>query len=140
MALREFRSAGIDPGRDCARLTFLDSHTAVVRAVVSGEADIGTVRTDTLERMAAAGEIRMDAIRIIPADAEPEHREKLTASSRLLLKIIASVRNLAYDLRLPGLDGKGLVKALEVYCEEASQKVKVTVDFQSAGMSVIKLD
>ena len=122
MALREFRSAGIDPGWDCARLTLLDSHTAVVRAVVSGEADIGTVRTDTLERMAAAGEIRMDAIRVIPADAEPEHREKLTASSRLLLKIIASVRNLAYDLRLQGLDEKGLVRALEVYCVEASKR------------------
>ena len=71
MALREFRAAGIDPGRDCARLFFLDSHTAVVRAVLSGEADIGTVRTDTLERMAANGEIRMDAIRVIPADAAP---------------------------------------------------------------------
>jgi hypothetical protein len=61
MALREFRAAGIDPGRDCARLFFLDSHTDVVRAVLSGEADIGTVRTDTLERRAANGEIRMDA-------------------------------------------------------------------------------
>ena len=71
MALREFRAEGIDPGRDCARLFFLDSHTAVVRAVLSGEADIGTVRTDTLERMAANGEIRMDAIRIISADTAP---------------------------------------------------------------------
>ena len=74
MALREFRAAGIDPGRDCARLFFLDSHTAVVRAVLSGEADIGTVRTDTIERMAADGEIRMDAIRVIPADAAPGSR------------------------------------------------------------------
>jgi PAS domain S-box-containing protein len=74
MALREFRAAGIDPVRDCARLFFLDSHTAVVRAVLSGEADIGAVRTDTLERMAANGEIRMDAIRVIPADAVPGSR------------------------------------------------------------------
>jgi PAS domain S-box-containing protein len=74
MALREFRSAGINPERDCARLFFLDSHPAVVRAVLSGEADIGTVRTDTIERMAASGEIRMDGIRVIAAKAEPETR------------------------------------------------------------------
>jgi PAS domain S-box-containing protein len=46
----------------------------VVHAVLSGEADIGTVRTDTLERMAAAGEIRLDAIRVIPAGAAPGSR------------------------------------------------------------------
>jgi PAS domain S-box-containing protein len=71
MALREFRSAGIDPGRDCARLFFMDSHPAVVRSVLSGEADIGTVRTDTIERMTTSGEIRMDEIRVISADATP---------------------------------------------------------------------
>ncbi len=74
MALREFRSAGIDPERDCSRLIFLDNHPAVVRAVLSGDADIGTVRTDTIERMATSGDIRMDEIRIIPADAVPELR------------------------------------------------------------------
>jgi PAS domain S-box-containing protein len=74
MALREFRSAGINPERDCARLFFLNSHPAVVRAVLSGEADIGTVRTDTIERMAASGEIRMDGIRVIAAKVEPETR------------------------------------------------------------------
>ena len=74
MALREFRSAGIDPERDCSRLIFLDNHPAVVRAVLSGDADIGTVRTDTIERMAASGDIRIDEIRVIPADAAPELR------------------------------------------------------------------
>jgi PAS domain S-box-containing protein len=71
MALREFKSAGIDPEQECARLFFLDSHPAVVRAVLSGQADMGTVRTDTLERMAADGEIRMDEIRVIPSDTAP---------------------------------------------------------------------
>lgn len=35
MALREFKAAGIDPERDCARLVFLDTHADVVRAVLS---------------------------------------------------------------------------------------------------------
>ena len=69
MALREFKAAGINPERDCARLFFLDTHADVVRAVLSGAADVGTVRTDTIERMVANGELRMDAIRVIPADS-----------------------------------------------------------------------
>ncbi len=71
MALREFRSAGINPERDCARLFFLDSHPAVVRAVLSSDADMGAVRTDTIERMAVSGEIRMDTIRVIPGNTAP---------------------------------------------------------------------
>jgi signal transduction histidine kinase len=43
-------------------------------------------------------------------------------------------------LRLPGLEEMGLVKALESYCEEASENGKTKVDFQSAGMSVIDLN
>ena len=70
----------------------------------------------------------------------PELREKLAASSSLLLQTITAVRNLAYDLHLPGLDEMGLVKALEIYCEEASENGKVKVDFQSAGMSRLDLD
>ena len=46
---------------------------------------------------------------------------------------------MAYKLRLPGLDEMGLVKALEIYCEEASENGNVKVDFQSTGMSSIDL-
>ena len=84
--------------------------------------------------------INSDMIYNDPAMTSPELREKLAASSGLLMQTIAAVRNLAYDLRLPGLDEMGLVKALEIYCEEASEKGKLKVDFQSAGMSVIDLD
>jgi PAS domain S-box-containing protein len=74
MALREFRAIGIDPVRDSAGLVFLDTHPAVVRAVLSGDADIGTVRTDTIERMAVDGDILMDEIRVISADFTPGSR------------------------------------------------------------------
>ncbi len=74
MGLREFRAAGIDPEKDCSQLIFLDSHPAVVRAVLAGEADMGTVRTDTIERMAADGEIRLDDIHVFPPDTRFEKR------------------------------------------------------------------
>jgi len=69
----------------------------------------------------------------------PALREKLAASSNLLLETIVAVRNLAYDLRLPGLKEMGLLKSLEMYCAEASENGNVQFDFQSSGMSVINM-
>jgi PAS domain S-box-containing protein len=70
----------------------------------------------------------------------PDLRKKLAASSSLIVQTIVAVRNLAYDLRLPGLEEFGIVKALEIYCGEASEEGKVKFDFQSSGMSAINLD
>lgn len=55
MAYREFVELGIDPYHDAESVTFYDTHDAVVYAVADGEADIGIVRSDTLERMEIEG-------------------------------------------------------------------------------------
>jgi len=65
MAWREMQHVGIDPYRDLASLTFTGIHDRVVMAVKEGRVDAGTVRTNILERMAAAGEVDMDDFRII---------------------------------------------------------------------------
>ena len=65
MAYKEFVDAGIDPFKDFATMEFLDKHDNVVFAVQNEQADAGTVRTDTLERMAAAGAISMADFKII---------------------------------------------------------------------------
>jgi len=65
MALREFRTQGINPGRDFKALRFAGTHDAVVLAVLSGEADAGTVRTDTLEKMAEEGRINLASLKIL---------------------------------------------------------------------------
>jgi PAS domain S-box-containing protein len=83
--------------------------------------------------------INTDTLYNHPSMTSPELREKLMASSSLISQSIEDIRNLAYDLRLPGLDEMGLVKALEIYCEEVSEKSKVKIDFRSAGMSAIDL-
>ncbi len=64
MAWREFHGHGISPRRDFSSLFFTGTHDKVVHAVLSGEADAGTVRTDTLERMAAEGKIDLADIKI----------------------------------------------------------------------------
>ncbi len=67
MAYKEFQDQGIDPKVDFASLEFGGKHDNVVYAVQNGEVDAGTVRTDTLERMAAAGDIDIAEFKIIDA-------------------------------------------------------------------------
>jgi diguanylate cyclase (GGDEF)-like protein/PAS domain S-box-containing protein len=64
MAWRELAEHGIDPRREL-QLSFAGTHDAVVRAVASGEAAAGTVRTDTLERMAREGAVRLSDFRLL---------------------------------------------------------------------------
>jgi two-component system sensor histidine kinase TtrS len=65
VAWRELKDHGIDPSRHFARFTFDGTHDAVVYAVRDGSADAGTVRTDTLERMAEDGRIDLARFRIL---------------------------------------------------------------------------
>lgn len=64
MAWRELAARGIDPYEDTV-LSFSGTHDAVVEAVLAGSADAGTVRTDTLERMAAEGKIDLAQLKVI---------------------------------------------------------------------------
>ena len=64
-AFREFKEKGIDPYRDFKDMRFGGTQDAVVYAVRDGKVDAGTVRTDTLERMAVEGGIDINTLRII---------------------------------------------------------------------------
>jgi twitching motility protein PilJ len=65
MAYKEFVDAGIDPFKDFASMEFSGKHDNVVFAVQNEQVEAGTVRTDTLERMAAAGAIAMEDFKIV---------------------------------------------------------------------------
>ncbi|MDL1962866.1 MAG: PhnD/SsuA/transferrin family substrate-binding protein [Deltaproteobacteria bacterium] len=56
---------GIDPKKDCAAFLEGKKHDNVVLAVKNGSVDVGTVRTDTLERMQDEGKIKMSEFKII---------------------------------------------------------------------------
>ena len=58
-----------DPFHNFSRLYFGHTHDAVVLSVRDGGADAGTVRTDTLERMAEEGTISLKDFRILDAKA-----------------------------------------------------------------------
>lgn len=73
MAWRELKAAGIDPRRHLADLRFGKTHDQVVYAVRDRLVDAGTVRSDTIERMAAEGRIRLEEFRVL----HEQHAEKL---------------------------------------------------------------
>ena len=65
MVWRELKDKGIDPYRDFKELKFGGTHDAVVYAVRDGVIDVGTIRTDTLERMQHEGKIDIRDFHVI---------------------------------------------------------------------------
>ncbi|MDO9040821.1 MAG: PhnD/SsuA/transferrin family substrate-binding protein [Desulfocapsaceae bacterium] len=65
VAWREFFRQDIDPFTDFSSLRYAGTHENVVNAVLAGMADAGSAATDTLERMAANGSIRLDQIKLL---------------------------------------------------------------------------
>ena len=67
LAWNELKKVGVDPYKDFTELLFRGKHDLVVYAVLNGEVDVGTVRTDTLERMSEEGSINLNDFKIIGA-------------------------------------------------------------------------
>lgn len=65
MAWRLLLDNGIDPDKDCDEVSFGKKHDNVVMSVLHGLVDVGTVRSDTMERMADEGTINMADFRIV---------------------------------------------------------------------------
>jgi diguanylate cyclase (GGDEF)-like protein/PAS domain S-box-containing protein len=65
MAWGELKHHGIDPFRDFASMLFAGDHKSVIKAVRDGKVDAGTVRTDSLERLAKDGSINLSDFRVI---------------------------------------------------------------------------
>ncbi|WP_245621647.1 PhnD/SsuA/transferrin family substrate-binding protein [Sedimenticola selenatireducens] len=71
MSWREMRTSGLDPYRDSSSFSFGGIHDEVVRAVRDGRVEVGMIRTDILERMAAANQIDIDDFKIINPKVNP---------------------------------------------------------------------
>ncbi|MGM0534217.1 MAG: phosphate/phosphite/phosphonate ABC transporter substrate-binding protein, partial [Campylobacterota bacterium] len=69
MAYKMLHDRGIKPEKYFKKLEFLGTHDAVVRAVLEGKVQAGTVRSDTLERMANEGKIDLGDIFVLSPDS-----------------------------------------------------------------------
>ncbi len=65
MACALLMENGIDCGKDFSNVMYMKTHDAVVMGVLNNMVDIGTVRTDTMERMANEGKIKMSDFKIV---------------------------------------------------------------------------
>ncbi|NER91785.1 MAG: PhnD/SsuA/transferrin family substrate-binding protein [Moorea sp. SIO1G6] len=83
MAWETLLEAGVNPYRDFPALHFGGSHDAVVYAVRDGIVDAGTVRTDTLERMAQEGKINRDDFVILNQQTQYQDTFPFALSTKL---------------------------------------------------------
>jgi PAS domain S-box-containing protein len=73
-------------------------------------------------------------------EVSAETKSKICELSKILQESITAVRDLSYDLHPPGMDQLGLVRTVNQYCEDFSEKNNVSVDFYTAGMKDLKLE
>ena len=88
----------------------------------------------------SASKIGFDMLLKEQPGLDPAVKGKLLEISNCLHRAINAIRDLSYDLQPPALAEMGLVKALEIYCEEFSNQLGIKVDFQSAGLNLFTLD
>jgi ABC-type phosphate/phosphonate transport system substrate-binding protein len=72
MAEVEFARQGIDLASSVSSMEFLGTHDAVVNAVIARPGTIGTVRSDTLERMMFESKVDTARIRVLNAKEYPD--------------------------------------------------------------------
>lgn len=74
------------------------------------------------------------------SSAKDELLERSEAVARILKRSIASVRDIAYELRPPALDQLGLINALENHCQDVGRRADITVDFHATGIESLRLE
>ncbi|MFA6012405.1 MAG: PAS domain S-box protein [Desulfobacteraceae bacterium] len=94
---------------------------------------------DNVAQELASLKIGCDMLFDCPEKIDSILANKIQNFSKILQNTIMSVRNLAYDLRPPGLDQLGIVSTITNYCDEFSERNGISIDFFSAGMSELFL-
>ncbi len=95
---------------------------------------------DSVAQELSAIKIGFDSIVKNHHEVPDEIKQMFLEYSKTLQNSIMAIRDLAYDLRPPGLDQLGIVQTIFNYCEDFSEKTGLSADFSSAGMEDLKLD
>jgi PAS domain S-box-containing protein len=95
---------------------------------------------DTVAQDLSVAKMTCDVIYNEKLNNRPMEIRHIQDISGVLNKTIQGVRNMAYELRPPGLENLGLVETIYRFCEEFTQMWGLPVDFQAAGLKNLKLD
>ena len=69
----------------------------------------------------------------------PEARQRVSAISDTLGSTLKAVRDFSYELRPPGLEEQGLIRTLDAYCRNFSEKNAIQVECRFDGIEELKL-
>jgi len=84
--------------------------------------------------------IGLDSLRREHLIQSPEFLEKLTAFSGLAQQAIMVVRDLAYELRPPGLDQFGFTRAMTQYGADFAEKTGLDIEMHFTGIDTSSFD
>ncbi len=79
MAQRLLKQHGVNPEKDCPMFKEAGTHEKVVEMVQKGVAEVGTVRSDTLEKLAAEGKCKLSDFRVL--NREERRKSRRTSPS-----------------------------------------------------------
>lgn len=94
---------------------------------------------DRVAQDLSSSKIACDLLLYNDLDIAPEIMQNISEISKTLNSTIYAVRNLAYDLRPPGLEDLGLTQSIYLFCEEFSEKSDMDVSFHYAGIDNLRL-
>ena len=95
---------------------------------------------DTVAQDLSVAKMACDLIYGELANNRLPEAQRIQEISGALQKTISGVRNMAYELRPPGLEKLGLVETIYQFCEDFDQMWGLPIDFKSAGLKNLKLD
>ncbi len=137
----EFLSVGVDmTERRRARKMIQTLTHELIKAQENERHKIARDLHDHIAQDLSSLKIGMQTLFSVHLADEEKVKEQTDKLLEILQRSISEVRNLAYDLRPPGLDQFGLVRTLYTYCEDFSQTNNLKIDFIAAGLDDLDLD
>ncbi|MDP8205714.1 MAG: PAS domain S-box protein [Candidatus Electryonea clarkiae] len=118
-------------------------HTLTQQLIMAQESERRKIALDLHDNLAqnlSASKIACDNAINSESTISDQILEKLKSLSLLLQDSISVVRQMAYELRPPGLDQLGISNALFSYCEDFSENSGIKVVYSSAGLDNLEMD
>jgi len=84
--------------------------------------------------------ISFDALRNETKDLAPGIQETMEALSNLMQKAVSDIRDLAYELRPPGLDQIGFQRTISQFVEDFRKKTGIEVEMRMMGIEDLLYD
>jgi PAS domain S-box-containing protein len=137
----EFLSVGVDMTERRRSRQMIQTLThELIKAQENERHKIARDLHDHIAQDLSSLKIGMQTLFNVHLSDDQDTKEQTGKLLQILQRSISEVRNMAYDLRPPGLDQFGLVRTLYTYCEDFAQTNNLKIDFIAAGLEDLDLE